>query len=152
MLDYNNIIKLHFNGNTMNPTSTTTPLKSEKPSELARELRKILKELSNQSDQIEASAIISTDGLIKAELLGGNIDHDRFGAMCASLLSLSRRAAYDSACGDLKLVLIEGTEGSMLVIQIAQKGVLAMATKPKAKLGMIFIEARKTAEKIAQII
>lgn len=115
-------------------------------------LKSILQDLNTKSDMIEASAVISTDGLIKAELLGGAIDHDRFGAMCASLLSLSKRAAYDSACGELKLVLIEGTEGSMLVVQIGQKGVLALATKPKSKLGMIFIEARNAAGKIAQIL
>lgn len=136
----------------MNTISTLAPLEVEKPDDRAIELRKILQQLGSLSGQIEASAIISTDGLIKAELLGGSINHDRFGAMCASLLSLSKRAAYDAACGELKLVLIEGTEGSMLVIQIGHKGVLALATKPKAKLGMIFIEARKTARKIADLV
>ncbi|MCP3687618.1 MAG: hypothetical protein GY784_04315 [Gammaproteobacteria bacterium] len=124
----------------------------ENPDLGSRRLLGILKRLGSKSDLIEASAIITSDGLIKAELLGGEIEPDRFGAMCASLLSLSKRAAKDTARGDLRLVLIEGTSGSMLVVQIGQRGVLALATKPKAKLGMIFIEARKTAQEIAELL
>ncbi len=118
----------------------------------SKKLRSILKHFSSKSDMIEASAVITSDGLIKAELLGGEIEPERFGAMCASLLSLSKRAAKDTSRGELKLVLIEGTSGSMLVVQIGQRGVLALATKPKAKLGMIFVEARKTAQEIAAIL
>jgi len=135
----------------MRQTNTTIPLKFNEEAE-STGLRKILKRLHSHSDQIEASAVISTDGLIKASMLGKDIDQDRFGAMCASLLSLSKRAAFDSACGDLKLVLIEGTSGSMLVIQIDQIAVLALATKPKSKLGIIFIEARKTANTILNFL
>lgn len=120
--------------------------------ENAKELRKILKHFNNKVSEIEACAVISTDGLIKAELLGDGIDHDRFGAMCASLLSLAKQAAKDTARGELKLVLIDGKAGSMLVVQIGQKGVLALSTKPDAKLGMIFLEARNAAKQLAEIL
>lgn len=120
--------------------------------ENAKELRKILKHFNNKVAEIEACAVISTDGLIKAELLGDGIDHDRFGAMCASLLSLAKQAAHDTARGELKLVLIDGKSGSMLVVQIGQKGVLALAAKPDAKLGMVFLEARNTARQLAEIL
>jgi predicted regulator of Ras-like GTPase activity (Roadblock/LC7/MglB family) len=118
----------------------------------SKELINILKHLNHKVEGIEASAVISTDGLIKAELLGDDIDPDRFGAMCASLLSLAKQAAEDTARGELKLVLIEGKAGSMLVVQIGQKGVLALAAKPKARLGLIFIEARKVAKHLAEVL
>ena len=117
-----------------------------------KSLRKILKQLNHKVEEIEACAVISTDGLIKAELLGENIDHDRFGAMCASLLSLAKQAAIDTARGELKLVLIDGNAGSMLVVQIGQKGVLALSTKSEAKLGMVFLEARNVAKQLAEIL
>jgi predicted regulator of Ras-like GTPase activity (Roadblock/LC7/MglB family) len=115
-------------------------------------LRSILRRLNTVSDSIEASAVISGDGLVKASMLGEDIDPDRFGAMCATLLALAKRAATETARGDLKLVLIEGTQGTMLIVQIGEKGVLAIAAKPKSNLGMIFLEARKTAAEIALII
>lgn len=115
-------------------------------------LRSILRKLNTVSDSIEASAVISGDGLVKASMLGESIDPDRFGAMCATLLALAKRAAAETARGELKLVLIEGTLGTMLIVQIGNKGVLAIAAKPKSNLGMIFLEARKTAAEIALII
>ncbi len=112
----------------------------------------ILKDLIYRSDKIEALAVVTNDGLIKASLLGDDINPHRFGAMCSSLLSLSKRAAIDASRGDFKLLLIEGTRGTMIVIQIGGKGVLALSAKPQAQLGMIFIEARKTAEKLELLL
>lgn len=118
----------------------------------ASKLRSILRRLNMVSNDIEASAVTTSDGLIKASMLGDDIDPDRFGAMCATLLALSKRAANETARGELKLLLIEGTNGTMLIVQIGDKGVLALAARPKANLGMIFLEARKTAASISEII
>lgn len=112
-------------------------------------LKNALLELSQRSSMIQASAIVSADGLIKAELLHADIEPNRFGAMCASLLSLAKQAMHDSACGELKLVLLEGTLGTMIVVQIAQKGVLAVSANPEAKIGRLFIDVREIAQKIA---
>ena len=115
-------------------------------------MESVLKELMNRSDKIEALAVVTNDGLVKTNLLGDEINPHRFGAMCSSLLSLSKRAAIDASRGDFKLLLIEGTTGTMIVIQIGGKGVLALSAKPKAQLGMIFIEARKTAASLESLI
>lgn len=122
------------------------------PTENERALRTILKELRNRSDKIEALAVVTNDGLIKTNLLGDDINPHRYGAMCSSLLSLAKRAALDSSRGDFKLLLIEGTNGTMLVIKVGAKGVLALSAKPQAQLGMIFIEARKTALKLEEYL
>lgn len=115
-------------------------------------LMSVLKMLNMTLEDIEASAVTSCDGLIIAEMLGDSIDHDRFGAMCATLLALSKRAATEASRGELKLLLIEGTSGTMLIVQIGIKGVLALSVKPKSNLGMIFHEARKTAKKISELL
>lgn len=115
-------------------------------------LKSVLKELNMVSNDIEASAVISSDGLVKAAILGESIDPGRFGAMCATLLALSKRAAMETARGDLRLVLIEGTNGTMLIVQIGDKGVLALAAKPKSNLGMIFLKAKNAAKTISEII
>ncbi len=120
--------------------------------ENAKELKAILSKLNMATGDIEASAVTSSDGLIKASMLGDSIDPDRFGAMCATLLALSKRAASETGRGELKLLLIEGTQGTVLIVQIGIKGVLALAAKPKANLGMIFLEARRTAKKIAELL
>jgi predicted regulator of Ras-like GTPase activity (Roadblock/LC7/MglB family) len=114
--------------------------------------RSILRALNGSSPDIEASATISRDGFIIGSVLGEDIDQDRFGAMCASLLALADRAAEEVSRGRLKQVLIEGDSGLMLLVQAGPDAVLALAAKPSLNLGRIFIEARKTAEALARLL
>lgn len=115
----------------------------------ASALRSILRELNTSSGDVEASAVISTDGFMIAAVLGEKVDPDRFAAMCASLLALADRAAQEISRGKLKQVLIEGQTGLMLLVHAGNDAVLAIAARPTINLGMVFIESRKTAQKLA---
>lgn len=114
----------------------------------ASAIRSVLRELNASSPEIEASAAITTDGFIIGSVLGEGVDQDRFAAMCASLLALADRAADEISRGELKQVMIEGSAGVMLLVHAGEDAVLALAVKPTASLGRVFIEARKTAAKI----
>lgn len=111
-------------------------------------LTPMLKKLNELSKDIEASAVMSRDGHTLANVLGETTDPHRFGAMCASMLSLAERTTADLERGKLKQVLIEGDQGYVLLMQIGSKAVLAIVSRPSANLGMIFVEARKLAGQI----
>lgn len=113
-------------------------------------LRSVLRELNATSTDIEASACISSDGFTLAAVLGEGVDPDRFGAMCASLLALAHRAAQEVQRGNLKLVLVEGDQGVMLLVQAGPDMILALAAKPSKNLGMIFMDAKKFAKKLLE--
>ncbi len=115
-------------------------------------LRSVLRELNATSDDIEASACISSDGFSLAAVLGNNVDPDRFGAMCASLLALAQRAAQEVQRGNLKLVLVEGEQGVMLLVQAGPNTILAVAAKPSKNLGMIFMDAKKFSKKLLETL
>jgi predicted regulator of Ras-like GTPase activity (Roadblock/LC7/MglB family) len=72
--------------------------------------------------------------------------------MCASLLALARRAAQEIQRGNLRLVLVEGEQGVMLLVQAGPDAILAVAAKPSKNLGMIFLEARKVAQKLQGVL
>ncbi len=114
----------------------------------ASAIRSVLRELNASSGDIEASAAITTDGFIIGSVLDKGVDEDRFAAMCASLLALADRAAEEISRGEMKQVMIEGTNGLMLLVHAGADAVLAVASKPTVNLGMVFIEARKASEKI----
>lgn len=114
--------------------------------------RSILRELNTSSGDIEASAAITGDGFIIGAVLGDGVDEDRFAAMCASLLALAERAAEEISRGDLKQVMIEGTTGVMLLVHAGKEAVLAVAAKPTINLGMVFLEARKSATKLEKLL
>jgi uncharacterized protein len=115
-------------------------------------LGSILSELNGTSADIEASGIISTDGLMMASLLPQGMDEDRVGAMSAAMLSLGDRTAQELARGELEQVLIKGNHGYVLMTYAGKQAVLTVIAKPNAKLGLIFLDVKRAAESVAQMI
>lgn len=111
-------------------------------------LRGLLRGMNVSSPDIEASAVISGDGLVIASVLGAETDPDRYAAMCAALLALAERAAVEIGRGDTRLILVDGEYGSMLLVRVDAGTVLAVAVRPKSNLGMVFRTVREMANKI----
>lgn len=115
-------------------------------------LTSILNELNGTSADIEASAVISTDGLMMAALLPAGMDEDRVGAMSAAMLSLGDRTANELARGSLEQVLIKGDSGYVLMTGAGQDAVLTVLAKPNAKLGLIFLDVKRAAESAIKLV
>jgi predicted regulator of Ras-like GTPase activity (Roadblock/LC7/MglB family) len=118
----------------------------------AEVLTTILSDLNGTSADIEASAVISLDGLMMAALLPQNMDEDRVGAMSAALLSLGDRTAKELARGELEQVLVKGARGYVLMTHAGPEAVLTTLAKANAKLGLIFLDVKRAAEAITKVI
>lgn len=125
---------------------------SRRKHDKASAARSVLRELNASSEDIEASATMTTDGYIIGAVLDKDTDEDRFAAMSASLLALAERATDEIRRGQMKQLLVEGSEGLMLLVRAGGDKVLAVAAKPTVNLGRIFLEARKAAVKLDQTI
>ena len=117
-----------------------------------KQINTILKSLNSVSEHIEASSVMSRDGISVASVLHDGVDPNRLGAMCASLLSLGDTTAKELDRGKVKKLLLEGDNGYILIIHIGTKAVLGIVTRPNANLGMVFVEAKKTAQQILNIL
>ncbi len=115
-------------------------------------LTSVLTELNGTSADIEASGIISTDGLMMASVLPAGMDEDRVGAMSAAMLSLGDRTAQELSRGSLEQVLIKGQRGYVLMTYAGQEAVLTVLAKPNAKLGLIFLDVKRAAESISELL
>ncbi|MEJ2590773.1 MAG: roadblock/LC7 domain-containing protein [Candidatus Thiodiazotropha sp.] len=115
-------------------------------------LASILSDLNGTSADIEASGVISTDGLMMASLLPANLDEDRVGAMSAAMLSLGDRTAQELARGDLEQVLIKGKQGYVIMTHAGSEAVVSVMAKATAKLGLIFLDVKRAAEAISKLI
>jgi len=115
-------------------------------------LKSILSELNGTSADIEASAAISTDGLVMASILPRDMDEDRIGAMAAAMLSLGERTSHELARGNLEQVLIKGDHGYVLMTHAGPDTVVCVVTKPSAKLGLVFLDIKRAAEAIKSIM
>jgi predicted regulator of Ras-like GTPase activity (Roadblock/LC7/MglB family) len=115
-------------------------------------LTSVLTELNGTSADIEASGIISTDGLMIASVLPAGMDEDRVGAMSAAMLSLGDRTAQELSRGELEQVLIKGAKGYVLMTYAGRESVLTVLAKPNAKLGLIFLDVKRAAASIADFL
>lgn len=119
---------------------------------LASKTRALLRGLCASSEKIEATALVSHDGLIVASVMSKEVDVDRFGAMCASLLALANRAAKEVSRGDLRQIILDGSLGPMLLTRAGDAGVLAVAATPEAKLGQLILDTRNTARALSTLV
>ncbi|MGR8930599.1 MAG: roadblock/LC7 domain-containing protein [Gammaproteobacteria bacterium] len=115
-------------------------------------LTSVLTELNGTSADIEASGVISTDGLMMASVLPAGMDEDRVGAMSAAMLSLGDRTAQELNRGGLEQVLIKGHLGYVLMTYAGDEAVLTVLAKPNAKLGLIFLDVKRAANTIAEML
>lgn len=115
-------------------------------------LNSILSDLNGTSADIEASGVISTDGLMMASQLPAGMDEDRVGAMSAAMLSLGDRTAQELARGELEQVLVKGKNGYVLMMHAGEEAVVTVLAKPTAKLGLIFLDVKRATENIIKII
>jgi len=115
-------------------------------------LTSVLTELNGTSADIEASGVISTDGLMMASALSAEMDEDRVGAMSAAMLSLGDRTAQELARGTLEQVLIKGNLGYVLMTHAGDEAVLTVLAKSNSKLGLIFLDVKRASVSITELI
>lgn len=101
---------------------------------------------------IEASAIVSVDGLIMASALPAEVEEDRVSAMSAAMLSLGERIASELGRGGLEQVYIRGNGGFIVLTSVGQEAVLTTLARQEAKLGLIFLEMRRAAEDLVKLV
>lgn len=115
-------------------------------------LKSILRDLNGSSSDIEASAVISTDGLTMAALLPQGVDEDRVGAMAAAMLALGERTCRELGRGELDQVMVKGENGYILMSHAGKDSVLTVIAKEGAKLGLIFLDTKRAAKSIVEIL
>ncbi len=112
----------------------------------------ILKELNRTSTDIEASGVISNDGLIMAAQLPNGMDEDRIGSMSAAMLSLGSRTTQELERGEFEQVLVKGKHGYILMAHTGEGAVVTVMTRPDAKLGLIFLDVKRAAENLSKVM
>jgi len=111
-----------------------------------------LRELQASSPDIEASAIVSVDGLSIASALPQGVEEDRVSAMSAAMLSLGERIASELGRGALEQVYIKGEKGYVVLMSVGQEAVLTALAREQAKFGLIFLDMRRATEDLAKLI
>lgn len=111
-----------------------------------------LRTLQASSPDIEASAVVSVDGLSIASALPQGVEEDRVSAMSAAMLSLGERISSELGRGSIEQVYVKGEKGFVILMSVGEEAVLTALAREQAKLGLIFLDMRRAAEDLRKLI
>lgn len=111
-----------------------------------------LRDLQASSPDVEASAIVSVDGLTIASALPSNVEEDRVSAMSAAMLSLGERISSELGRGNLDQVYIRGVNGFVILMSVGEEAVLTVLARERAKLGLLFLDMRRAVDDLLTLI
>ncbi|MHA1914243.1 MAG: roadblock/LC7 domain-containing protein [Promethearchaeota archaeon] len=121
-------------------------------SENIAELTDLLRQMEAINPDIQGSAIVSVQGLPICSALARDVNDGIVSAMSAAILSVSERAVEELARGDLKRILIEGIDGSIILSKAGENAILCTLVKSKASLGMVFLNIENVSKKISNLL
>jgi predicted regulator of Ras-like GTPase activity (Roadblock/LC7/MglB family) len=119
---------------------------------IATQLDIILNDFERSVPHVQATAVVSTDGLVIASRLPSEVEEDRIGAMGAAILSISTRSGGELERGEMVRVLIEGTEGYILIRSVGEYAILVALVEREVRLGLLFYEANKCIGQLKEVL
>ncbi|QLQ23824.1 MAG: roadblock/LC7 domain-containing protein [Dechloromonas sp.] len=134
------------------PKSRDAVIKQERMMSRFDSLKRVLKNLQSESPGVEATALISEDGLMIASALSEDLDETRVGGMTATLLNLGTRAATELRRGEVKEVIVRGEHGYAVMISAGRGALLLVLASESVPLGLIFFDMRESIKSIKDIL
>ena len=111
-----------------------------------------LRDLQTGTPDIEASAVVSVDGLIMASSLPAGVEEDRVSAMSAAMLSLGERISSELGRGTLDQVYVRGDTGFVILMSVGEEAVLTALVRESAKLGLVFLDMKRAASDLEKLV
>ena len=111
-----------------------------------------LRDMQVSSPDIEASAVVSVDGLPIATALPREVEEDRVSAMSAAMLSLGERIASELGRGTLSEVQIKGEKGFVILQSLGTEAVLTVLAREGAKMGLVLLDMRRAVDDLAKLV
>ena len=84
--------------------------------------------------------------------LPADVEEDRVSAMSAAMLSLGERIASELGRGTLDQVYIRGDNGYVILMSIGEDAVLTSLARKGAKLGLVFLDMRRAAADLRDLL
>jgi len=134
------------------PSISGSRFAQEKPMSRLDELNRALRKLQTDSPGVEASALISEDGLMIASALAPSMEEARVAGMTATLLSLGSRAALELNRGAVQEVIVRGERGYAVLISAGRGALLLALTNETSKLGLVFFDMREAIRALQKIL
>ncbi len=113
-----------------------------------------LKRLINNLPEINAAAIVSSEGLAIASALPPLMDETKLAVVSAVISSISKNVTVEMSLGSFDRVYVKGDFGYLIVFKLSSQALLAISTSKEVneKLGLIFLECEKVCDEISEFL
>ena len=115
-------------------------------------LQETIENLVSGTPDITGCAVVTDDGLLIGSVLPADTDEESVGGMAAVLLSLGTRVTYELDLGDVEQMLIRGSKANTLMVECGEGALLIVLMTRRAKLGLVFIDVRRAAKTLSELI
>lgn len=117
----------------------------------AEKLQKVLNDIEYIGD-IEASLIVSKDGLMMVSNCTGNVDANLIGAMVAMLIRSASHAAGELKKEDIEYLLLHTKLGEIIIMKVSSSAILCVITEKYESIGLTIVQMEKASQNIKNIL
>lgn len=107
---------------------------------------------SNAGGDVTGAVAVSTDGIVLAARVSGDVNPDRLGATAATLVGMSKRVSNDLKIGVAEEAIVKADNGVLMVLPAGEQSLLAISMRQGAALGIVMIESRDAAAAIGRAL
>jgi predicted regulator of Ras-like GTPase activity (Roadblock/LC7/MglB family) len=107
-------------------------------------LTDVLRSVRASSPEIIGASVVTSDGFIIASVLPSEVDEELIGGMAASLLGVGERISNDLMRAAMEQVYVRSPKGYIIVNAIGSEASLVVLVSKDAKLGLVFLELKRT--------
>ena len=100
---------------------------------------------------VEGAALVSSDGLMISSALPES-EQERVAAISAAIHSLGDKATNELDRGKLKEIYVKGDKGFTLMTSVGHEALLLVLAKVDAQLGLIFVDMKRLADSLLEIL
>lgn len=114
-------------------------------------IEEVLRELKNIGG-VDASAVVTRDGLLVASDISGGVDAETFAAMSASMVGAAETAMSEVKAGNPSRVIVESETAKIVSLGAGPTALLIVLTRRDAPLGLVLLKMGETARKVSSLI
>lgn len=104
------------------------------------------------SADIIGAAVVTMDGFIVSSVLPAEVDEELIGGMAASILGVGERISDDLMRSEMEQVYVRSPKGYVIVNALSEESALLLLVTREAKLGLIFLELKRSVDELARLI
>lgn len=102
----------------------------------------------NKTSGVTGSMVVGEDGIVIASDLDESVEEETVGALAASISSNIRKSLDRLNATPLTEVTVEAMHGKLFLAEVGV-GILVVTTEPEVNMGLIRLEMKNAAGKIA---